>query len=442
LVRQLKIIAPSMQLGVTPIVPPKKTRQEKPNAGTENVVRSAIVSHKIKDSTLLTVAKSHSPDSVASLNEGRKLFLSHKKKSGNDEYLSTHPEMMEVEGCDNQRDPSELFLGHESEEGFDNESNTSSLQSSEPQAPVEYGQNDYKELSCDDEGKVEGDNMSLLKCCDNGRPGELQDKQELNSITLLSSESFLENFTEVISELASGRWTKALAPNEQHKIQTLASTRVSICDCPLVDIAGVDVELSDKGGIIVHRLSNWIDGDQGIQQTSRSFIRELVLLAASGRYKFLHVILCVDIDITSAFTSEMVTLQNALVQQSGCHCDQVTFEFVKPRVLPATLALHLISNQTQTCGIADFISDENTMERARFLMMLVPSMPVHVALRCLGCSGDQHPPTNSGKMMYDLLHSAKSMRRNDFVESAKSILSDTSSHQLWLAMHVDLSHAH
>ena len=53
-----------------------------------------------------------------------------------------------------------------------------------------------------------------------------------------------------------------------------------------------------------------------------------MLLAAMGRYKTIHVILCLDIDITSVVSSEIVTLQNALIQQSGCPCEDVTFEYV------------------------------------------------------------------------------------------------------------------
>ena len=280
-----------------------------------------------------------------------------------------------------------------------------------------------------------------VKQYNSDRPSSRVESHEVESITLLSSESFLEEFTHVISELASGHWTKTLAPSEKNKVQGLANANVSICDCPLVDLTGVHAELSEEKGLIVNRLSNWVVGGQSIQKSSRAFLRKLVPLAASGRYKCLHIILCVDIDMTPAVSTEFFTLQNALVQQKGCHCDHVTFEYVKPRVLSSTLALHLIENSDQSRDLSNFTADENTIERARFLMMLVPSMSVHMVLGCL-CRTKNHEPCNqSGQALFNLLLAAKTMRNKDFIRSTRTILSDIAAHQLWLALHVDISHA-
>jgi len=102
---------------------------------------------------------------------------------------------------------------------------------------------------------------------------------------------------------------------------------IVICDCPLPDIAGADIELSDNRAIVVQCLSSWSEDNQNgnyegntasVQQGDRTFIRRLVLLAASDRYSVTRVILCLDVEISSALSGEIVTLQNAVIQQSGC----------------------------------------------------------------------------------------------------------------------------
>ena len=439
--RNIKVAVPSVQLGVTPIVPPKKkesqeiaTVQTKRSDQSKKTLDSIALSRKIKDSTLLSTTKKNSPDSVASLHEGRKLLFSHKKYNTKmmDKMSGDAIEDIDI-SLENAPKPSDLFSSAA------NEVTSNNNETSEMQDPAEFEPQDDCVEKYNDDFDVE---KASIRCYNNGEQVSLEDTFKHDSLTMLTSESFLEDYSEVVAELASGRWTKALAPHEKNKVQLLANPNVSICDCPLVDVVGVDIELSKEKGLIVQRLSSWLDCDQGIQMASRTFIKKLVQLAASGRYKYLNVVLCVDIDVTSNVSNEFVTVQNALALQSGCHCDQVTFQFVRPRVLPATLALHLISNRSLTTDITDFISDENTSERARFLLMLVPSMTVHMALACLGHSEDQYHCEQSGEALYKLLHSAKTTSRKNFVDKTSSILSNMSANQLWLALHVDISHAH
>lgn len=415
----VKVAAPSLNLGITPIVPPRLKKSQVPATGQHKVVdnftkknalSSVVASHKIKDSTLLSVAKTNSPDSVASLlNEGRKLLFSLKKHNEQETATTAEPE--------ERSKPCELFWGNP-----------------DAQDPAELDEHSGKA------SHMRSRNEVAVDISENKVGASPEAAHGLQTITLLASEYFLESFSEVVAELASGRWTKVLAPHEKIKIRSLSNTNVAICDCPLVDVSGVDVELSAEKGAIIQRLSHWLDHNEGIQKASRLFIKKLVELAASGRYKCLHIIFCTDIEITSMISSDFVTLQNALVQQCGCHCEQVTFEFVRPRVLSATLALHLLSDRSQASVIPD-ISDENTIERARFLLMLVPSMTVHTALRCVGFHKTQFD-SSSDEVFFNLLNSAKTMERNAFVESKSSILSELSAHQLWLALHVDISHAH
>ena len=426
----------SMKIGITPIVIPKKkdhydsvlksTEEKQDNKARNDVIGSVAASHKIKDSTLFSTAKSKSPDSVASLNDGRKLLFSNKQDDAGVNNLTASREI--DNGVDNS-------LGEElgSENTLPGDDNTEAFYDA-LQAPVR-SKIDQTENVPNMQAQQSKGNVS-------DEPGSDDKLYDVESITLLSSESFLEEFTQVISELASGHWTKTLAPREKKRVQRLANTNVSICDSPLVDLAGVDVELSKEKGLIVNRLSNWVAHGQSIQKSSRTFLRKMVSLASSRRYKCLHIILCLDIDMTPAVSSELVTLQNALVQQSGCHCDHVTFEYVKPRILSSTVALHLLVNHDQSEDLSGVTADENTIERGRFLMMLVPSMTVRMVLGCLGRTENEESEDQSGQALFNLLLSAKTMRNKDFIRSTRTILSDMAAHQLWLALHVDISHAH
>ena len=129
--------------------------------------------------------------------------------------------------------------------------------------------------------------------------------------TILTSENFLETFGETIAELASGRWTNTLSPAELSGFSKSengdeVTKGIVICDCPLLDIAGADIELSNDSAVIVQHLSSW-SGDKGdqngnhggntssMQQGARTFITFifcLVQLAGSGRYSSIHVSQC------------------------------------------------------------------------------------------------------------------------------------------------------
>jgi len=279
--------------------------------------------------------------------------------------------------------------------------------------------------------------------------------------TLLTSENFLETFGETIAELASGRWLKTTTSSELRELSEPENIGdngdvpkgIVICDCPLLDIAGADIELSDDSAIIVQCLSSWLEINQSgkhganassVQQGARTFIRRLVWLAASGRYHAIHVILCLDVEISSALTGEIVTLQNAVIQQNDCPCEHVTFEYAVPRTLAASIALQVasVSNPQNSSKIAEFVSDENVQERARFLVMLVPSMTVHMALRCLGFSTESNC-IESGEALQNLLSIAKSTPQELFPDKIEDIkLSSSCAQQLWLAFNVDISHAY
>lgn len=271
-----------------------------------------------------------------------------------------------------------------------------------------------------------------------------QEVEQYHQRTLLTSESFLESFGKVVSELASGRWQRAI---DNSNSSTNTPTGIVVSDCPLLDIAGVDIELSDTSAIIVQNLSSWGD-NQTAQKGARAFLRRLVFLCASGRYNAIHVILCLDVEMSAALSTEIVNLQNAVIQQSGCPCDYVTFEYShRPRSVAASIALRAesVSSSQESCQISEFVAEENVQERVRFLVMLIPTMSVHMACKALGFQAEE-PGTSqleSGKALQNLFQLAKTTSKDLFPYKMEGILSSRCAEQLWMTLNVDVAqHAH
>ena len=265
----------------------------------------------------------------------------------------------------------------------------------------------------------------------------VQEERQHHTQTILTSESFLETFGEVITELASGRWQKAVTAKESSGDGN-TSKGIVVCDCPLLDITGADIELADASAIIVQHLSSWVDGS--LQNGGKAFIRRLVNLAANGRYNAIHVILCLDVEMSSQLSAEITTLQNA-VMASGCPCEYVTFEYVsRPRSIAASIALRALSVSTpqESSEIAEFVVDEDVHERARLLVTLIPSITLHAAVRALNClSSDNIDPA---KALHSLFFMAKQTTLELFTSKMEGILSSqAAAQQLWMALNIDVS---
>ncbi|KAL3822599.1 hypothetical protein ACHAXA_006384, partial [Cyclostephanos tholiformis] len=286
-----------------------------------------------------------------------------------------------------------------------------------------------------DNGEFNGNESSLTNESINA-PSQVRSPRNL-----LTSENFLETFGHVVAELASGRWRNALSVSENSGFDD-STLEITVIDSPLLDVTGVDIEFSDDSAAVVQYLSSWSENDQNgrgnvssVQRGARAFIRRLVVLAASGRYNAIHVILCVDVDMSSALSGELVTLQNAVIQQTGCPVERVSFEYVGPRALSASIAMLLMSTPPEIGGHHS-ISDQIVQERAWFLIALVPTMTMHMALRC--CL-EYSSGSNS---LSDLFEVARSTSRDMFPYKMDGILSKCASDQLWSVVNIDVLHAY
>ncbi len=410
-------VVPSVELGITPIHRPKEKRsQSKPSAqifetpkvpGNRGSLNANPANHS-QSSLEESKPTGKSPDSVVVANlDHAAVFTENSSKD--------HPIM-------------------------------------QSQAPAEDNNYIFRQQEDDSISAIETDNHRSTESYYRGVSSERSSEEEESTFTILTSESFLELFGESIMELASGRWFNTLTTAEKLQIADVfngnkesvgtgldtgipTSAKLNVSDCPLLDIAGADIELADGKALIVLRISTF-------HQSSKEIMKRLVTMAASGRYRSIHVILCVDNDIRP---SEIVKMQNALMQQSGCPCENVTFEYTSPRTLSSSIALQFCNSGevNESSRISQFASDENVQERARFLICLVPTMTVHTALRCLcpDTSGRLENQCGGATAMQTLLSLARNTSRELFPHKVASMIPTPCAEQLWLAVNTASSFA-
>lgn len=435
--KHVRVVVPSIPLGMTPIIPAKKLEpiRKPPVVEQSESQNEHLTEPAFEDIIYSPAAVETSPDSVATLNSGE--FATRPRNSEGSpakQYYVKPPrkdKKQQIAASIESQVQSEALLDFET--WHDLSLRVELLRGSDTEAHCNHGVNQSRNFENIHIGIDHGESYENESAFSNN---SLNVPSQVRSpINLLTSENFLEAFGHIVAELANGRWRNALSGSEKSGFD---DTTISVIDCPLLDVVGVDIELSDESSVIVQYLSSWSENGgnaSSVQQGARAFIRRLVLLAASGRYNAIHVILCLDVEMSSALTGEIVTLQNAAIQQIGCPAERVTFEFVGPRTLSASIALRLTSAPPE-CGDLDFISDQSVQERARFLVTLVPTMTVHMALRC--CLDD----SGKANSLSDLFEMARSTSRDMFPYKMEGVLSKRASDQLWSALNVDISHAY
>jgi hypothetical protein len=206
-------------------------------------------------------------------------------------------------------------------------------------------------------------------------------RHERSSIRLLCSESFVEQWGDVVAKLASGTWD---APSGE--------TRICFLDTSLVDYVGVDIENQAEGGVIVCLLSTTV------RSGFSRLLKRVVDIASQSRYVTLEVVICADIDIEeSAATNGIARLQNAVMRYKGVPKTLVSFQVSSPSSLARCLADALLveggipTSNDESNFIEHRIANKKTWERLRFLLSIIPTLRVRKAfeiVQLLG-TGDQ-----------------------------------------------------
>lgn len=208
---------------------------------------------------------------------------------------------------------------------------------------------------------------------------------DIAPVKLLCSEDFLETWSMLVSEMASGRWACSLAKEDELTQEKGANTfltmsslvlgrKIEMIDTQLVDLCDVDIELPNRCAAIVRTSSALED----VANTKR-IVLGLARLAATGRYRRVYVFLCCDVDVTNNIARHIVQV---------IQLPQASLKMVSPISLSACLAQTVFSlcGESTDQGFEKFemmANDTRTRERARFLLSLVPTLSAAGSFQCL-----------------------------------------------------------
>jgi len=208
----------------------------------------------------------------------------------------------------------------------------------------------------------------------------------LEPMKVLCSECFLQNYAETVAMLSS---------HSQAKF----NRGIEVIDCPLVDQCGVDLELAGRSGMVVFPISSFLS-----EERSKYFIIDTAKLASTTRYRDIFVFLVYDVRVSSTIAQSIFKLQCSILSH-GLGASRMKFKSTSPMSLAESIAEvvtggglaieeeRLPHNET----LIGLLNNEQMVERAIFLLNLLPTLCVHGALECL-----------------DLTRSvAKQLRKND-----------------------------
>ena len=204
-------------------------------------------------------------------------------------------------------------------------------------------------------------------------PSQEKDGPTAPYVVALCSESFLENWGQATTLLLSGRWCSALHVASSGHAHHQGAGRVRLHDCPLLDEAGIDIELGGSRAILVLQLSSWMQSSD-----LKTSVRRLVKLMAMGRYSTIDILLCLDHSLNSETARDLAVLQNAVTKQRKGKCS-VSFQTLRGQALPAVIAHRALSTASEfqdKIGIDESVTDSRVQERVRFLLSLAPSLSV------------------------------------------------------------------
>ena len=246
---------------------------------------------------------------------------------------------------------------------------------------------------------------------------------EKPSFNLLCSEKFIETFCQAASELSSGTWVQQLFNQEydndtNNSVDAQKTLKIRLYDSILVDDCDVDIELPDYTSMKFVSLSSF-GSSNGLNP--KVFIKEFIELLSTGRYKMIHLFFILDDTFQlDDHLTEIVNLENAIVKQQGCPCDYLCVRYIKPSILSSSIAM-VASKHFDHYSNA-FFSDCDKLEKARFLLSIIPSLTAYNSFNLLN-------EDNTG-IFKDILSNACASR--------KSCIRETSVRQLQVVLRTSL----
>ncbi|KAL3942194.1 MAG: hypothetical protein SGBAC_003573 [Bacillariaceae sp.] len=197
-------------------------------------------------------------------------------------------------------------------------------------------------------------------------------------VLLLCSEDFLETWGDAAGRLVSGDWQTQIS-SHRHTGES-AARRFSFVDTNLVDACGVDIELPDRGGIVVSAMSSW-HSDSGFE----NLLMRVVGLISSTRFRHLSIFLCADVDQDDATIDRIAALQSAVLHQGDGLVTATSFTLVSLNALAASIgqSIYKLDASWGMEEVESWLLDDRTFERLLFLVRLIPTLTATSVLQCL-----------------------------------------------------------
>ncbi|VEU33811.1 unnamed protein product [Pseudo-nitzschia multistriata] len=199
-------------------------------------------------------------------------------------------------------------------------------------------------------------------------------------VRVLCSETFFENFGEVIAELARGIFDG---------IQSMENMPIHFTDTYLMDTCGVDIETPFRGAIVVSTLSQiQTSGPNGLLQ---NFLPKIVELVSTSRYRHITIFLCIDTKLDTDTSQDILRLQTAFLCDAEYSAERTTtsIQLTSRACLAACIAKNIVWNRSRFDSNSHFsamskmdhwLSDQRACQRLKFLMNIIPTLSVTGAL--------------------------------------------------------------
>uniref|UniRef100_A0A7S4ENV6 Uncharacterized protein n=1 Tax=Pseudo-nitzschia australis TaxID=44445 RepID=A0A7S4ENV6_9STRA len=220
-------------------------------------------------------------------------------------------------------------------------------------------------------------------------------------VRLFCSESFLENFGEVIAAFARGTF---------HGNKSTEEKSIHFTDTDLMDVCGVDIETPCRGAIVISTLSQiQRSSDNGLMQT---FLPRMVELVSTTRYSNLTIYLCIDVELDAATSQDIVHLQTAFLCDAGdaVQRTKTNIQLTSRACLAACISKTIFLNHSSVSSPSPFsalskvdhwLSDQRACQRLKFLLNIIPTLSVTSSLHWLDSSRSPIRPSTQNQTEED-----------------------------------------
>ena len=232
-----------------------------------------------------------------------------------------------------------------------------------------------------------------------------------NILKVYCAERFVETWPQVVGKLSSGSWENkcehSLLPNQVFEL----------LDTQLVDQCSVDIELSSKSAILLSPLSLFAD-----RNTCKEAVIDIAALVAIGRYEHLFVIFVLDDNSKSSAQarSAELQLQAATIRQSSVPPTSTHVKTATVSSLPESIAEIIIAANAASDQETNILPEplgQMVVQRARFLLSMIPTMSLSAAIQSLTVGSEMSGGPGAG--FKDIIASERTRQQISLRATAK-----------------------